>query len=470
MINYSLQDVGGGVPAPRNNFANTFMAIFQQAMEMRRQQEAIQTAQEERDYRRDAHKHEIKRLDLEEKRQQLEARLRAAGLNYGTGDTPTLDLSGFEDLGFPSMQYKPPTFAETLAMATRKGHVDAGAAYEKNQAENAVDLSPNISSMFESEGANIPPGRYHKALIEPLMKMMLDKVEVPAMPGGSGMGPAGVPPGRYDKEALSLFNTQYDKNTVSATTKATEAGQNTRAGLQRQNNLDVANVYANHQGGRYGTGAGADETAVQEWAKRLSTAQAKMSEVPMGLRNLVVKQMGYDGNAIMTPALMEKFSQFIPAKAALDELEAATNAYADSSFSDNPVDAATKALLLKNKVAAFSRLVGRATGEKGVFTEGDKGDFMNYIAPLGLLGATVSPDLARQAIGNARTLMSKIETNNFKLASTPHPMPGGPTPQPTPSPAAGGQQPIVQRNSETGEYRYSLDGGLTWRPGQPGGF
>lgn len=479
MINFSLQDVTGGNAGSaagaayggRPSFAQTFMQMFQQMTEMQRQRQLIETAQEERDYKKKFHQHEIKSLDLQDRKNQLEAKLKAAGLDYGTGEAPAVDLTGFEDLGFPSMMYKPPSLKDRLARKAMEDTQAAEAARQKQEAENTIPVGPEAAGMIPG----LKEGKYNKALLDPILKTLMSRVNVPAMPGGGTMGPAGVPAGDYDKEALDLFAKQFDKDTVGAGTKFTEGGANARATLQRQNNIDVANIRATQTGGRYGTGVGGDDDAVTEWAKKLSMPGTTVSiaNVPMGLRNLVMKKLGASDAVLMSKPMMDKFAQFIPAEAAINELDAAVDEYSKSSITEDPVQTAVLGLKLKAKIGAFSRLIGRATGEKGVFTDEDAQAFKDYLAPLGILGATLDPDMAKSSLADARALMQKTKENTLKLATTPmkdpNAKPGAAKPSASPSPVAGGGQPIVQKNSTTGEYRYSLDGGATWKAGKPPG-
>jgi Neuraminidase (sialidase) len=93
-----------------------------------------------------------------------------------------------------------------------------------------------------------------------------------------------------------------------------------------------------------------------------------------------------------------------------------------------------------------------------------------------LLGVTLSPEQIDQMTGLAHDKVDTQKDHIDRLKSeysddlNPQAVTGakkvGSILPKTGAQAAGGQ-PIVQRNKKTGAYRYSLDGGKTWQPGQP---
>jgi hypothetical protein len=82
-------------------------------------------------------------------------------------------------------------------------------------------------------------------------------------------------------------------------------------------------------------------------------------------------------------------------------------------------------------------------------------DMNSYLTKLETIGRQVAvglnamPDNSRALAWLARR-QAEIQNQKGKVAS-----------------ALGGQKPIVQHSPSTGKYRYSVDGGKTWQPGQP---
>lgn len=79
----------------------------------------------------------------------------------------------------------------------------------------------------------------------------------------------------------------------------------------------------------------------------------------------------------------------------------------------NPIDKAMSSVRLNNTMTALSRTVGRAMGEKGVFTDQDKADFTKFLGP-GIIFSTLAPEEQTKRIELADGLIKKMIKTRVK--------------------------------------------------------
>lgn len=264
---------------------------------------------------------------------------------------------------------------------------------------------------------------------------------------------------------LGLPAGQYDEDIFKPVAEAAQ-GRQTRASIEgegtknRTSQERIANIYASANRGLSAGGAGAstedlqNDQTVMGYVGKLNSGEATLSQVPSGkqggfMRDKVVRVMTGMDLSIMTPKMQEKLSQFIPAQAAVEKLEGTLS---DIQNAQGFVATSAATMQLNREVKAFSRLVGRAIGEKGVFTDADKDDFANLLQPWGggvttAITANVAPEYSAQVLKELKKLMDKVKQREFagvrERAKGPFP-PG----------AAGTSAPGVPKTAE--EYLRSL--------------
>lgn len=214
-----------------------------------------------------------------------------------------------------------------------------------------------------------------------------------------------VPAGKYDREALTAIDQQRDRKAADV-----------RAREQNATTLAAANARAG------GDDADADETATH-YAEMLASGEIKtISGVPKdrGLRTKVVNKMFDLKLAILTPKLEAKIDHFNEARSSLDHIASAMeNLKAAKGFMPN----SEAALQLEAEINGLSRSVGRAMGEKGVFTDADKNDFasiMGFAAGVfpgsAAIAALVAPGASEKRVQRLYELMDRVkdrEITNF---------------------------------------------------------
>jgi hypothetical protein len=146
---------------------------------------------------------------------------------------------------------------------------------------------------------------------------------------------------------------------------------------------------------------------VEALAKQLASGQITFSNVPKELRPAVSALIEQRGEMIVPDSYRKQTQALNGGYAALDKLEEALTKY-------EKAQGGAKILALRelqNQTSAFTRTLGRAMGEKGVFTDPDKADFERMLSP-GTVPTIVSPEWARTYLGNARGFLDSIQKRN----------------------------------------------------------
>ena len=147
------------------------------------------------------------------------------------------------------------------------------------------------------------------------------------------------------------------------------------------------------------------EGAAPAYAQKIKTGEITFSQIPRESRDAVIKELG--DSRIVPQKLREELRASYAAETALDKFNKTLTEYLNDKTPAN-------AIRLRAQREAFSRLLGRALGEKGVFTDYDKQDFARVLGP-GLVISTADPQLAYRQIEDMRELLSGVR--NRKLGS-----------------------------------------------------
>lgn len=105
--------------------------------------------------------------------------------------------------------------------------------------------------------------------------------------------------------------------------------------------------------------------------------------------------------------MRSKLNQFIAAKTALQAYEETLKEYTQASYVSDPIGTEKIRQRLSAQADGFTRIVGRALGEKGVFTDRDAENFRKIIGP-GTFVTTVAPSFAWDRLAKAKEVLAEI--------------------------------------------------------------
>jgi hypothetical protein len=177
------------------------------------------------------------------------------------------------------------------------------------------------------------------------------------------------------------------------------------AQMQRNTALEVAKMTK----GAFGADNPADMMLVDGYANAVTTGQLTLPQVPAypkGLRNAVASRIFRSGFAMVSNDTRDKLASLNTAEAAVDQFEKTLHEYLKSKTPANMIR-------LNAQRSAFARMVGRGSGEKGVFTDPDKVDFQRILGP-GLVFTTADPDLAQKQVEDIRDFLSNIKMRTLQ--------------------------------------------------------
>jgi hypothetical protein len=130
-------------------------------------------------------------------------------------------------------------------------------------------------------------------------------------------------------------------------------------------------------------------------------------------------------------------------------------------------------VLLSNHIAmTFGDVKGARTGQQLIeahLNARSMPDKMEMIAKRILKGEQLTPEQRQGFIAAAKDRVAELEASYDQAKLANQYVPPGEAEMLAKYPSIGGAsgKAIVQRNSKTGAYRYSMDGGKTWQNGQP---
>ncbi len=354
----------------QSKFAQNFLSAFDQVKRREQIDEELAQRKEERAEQRHRYKMESDRLKLKDMED-----ARAARFN---------EAKAMEDLPAPPGLKPPPMAPVEGEEAERLRNADpmqvelnrpmeTGASMTEDQVEGQHPIIHIPEGGYGAPPLDIRPRTREQVLRENLAaKIEQARAERAAQRvhiDDSTAEDIEVPAGDYDPEALTAIDQSRDRKQQLTTSReqnaTTLAAANARAGSE---DLD------------------SDESATN-YAQMLSTGEIKtLSSVPRerGFRTKVVNKMFDLHLAILTPKLEAKIDHFNEARSSLDHIADQLQSLKDAKgFKAN----SEEALQLEADVNGLSRAVGRAMGEKGVFTDADKADFASIMG----FGAGVFP-------------------------------------------------------------------------------
>jgi len=149
---------------------------------------------------------------------------------------------------------------------------------------------------------------------------------------------------------------------------------------------------------------------IQAMADQVLSNQIEFSAVPAKLKPGVSMRIAEQNGIIIPKDLNEKLSQFAEARAVTSEIYDALEDYIKAEGIGGNAEAAYR---LKNTVDGLTRLVGRALGEKGVFTDQDKADFRSLLAPSYVITLT-TPEMAQRWVRRVEGVFDRVERNRLQ--------------------------------------------------------
>jgi hypothetical protein len=189
-------------------------------------------------------------------------------------------------------------------------------------------------------------------------------------------------------------------------------------------NADMAATNRANQGTATG---GANMAQLDYWATLLASGQAGLQNVPMAIRTAVVEYMGQTGQEYISPAFTGKSKEAITAfntsKAQLDTIEQQMNQVITAT---SPAQTLAQVIMgqvgifapqtkvYNDTIAAFTSMLARAAGEKGVLTDTDIARIKKALPSLNDTVAT-----AQQKMTILRTLYQNIEQGALNAYSSP---------------------------------------------------
>lgn len=377
--------------------AEQLIHAFTAGRALKQRQQQIESETEDRKLQREMHQFQMKRLQLEDK---LSARKHAF-------DTASL-MEHFNrtaaDAGAPALgpdQAGPPPEDINVGHAP----VQIPAVPEMGLAATSV-----VPSTLQEKLAQIIQQKRAEASAEGQAKRESSQVEVPP-----AMAEAiGLPAGKVDPSVLTQAG-------EAARTRDTRASIEAEGGLNRESEERRSKVAAGAhiEGARLAAEASRGRTVIPEgdpaidtFADQVHTGQIQFSSIPVKYKAAVSKHLGFNKQGILTPAQATKLDQFIPAEAAVEKLEGSLQKFLDTPAT-SPGDKVAAALQYEAERSGLTRLVGRALGEKGVFTDEDKKDFAKLLGT-GIVGATIMPSVAQGRLKEIKSLMEKVRTREFE--------------------------------------------------------
>lgn len=361
------------------------MEAFLAGRKMKAQQDELKLRQDEL-LQRAEHYAQLKRqAELESEMEGVKAKIDIFNLTKGT---PTRDSDGVVtegvgtphapiDIDAPSFGIRGtlrPTSAQEMSM------LEAQAAGAKQRAEVAADQLDIPDWLAQQLG--IPSGQMDPRLLAKAPTM----VDAPAELGGGRM-----------TEAQADLNAK-----VYGEKEATR-----RAGMAARSRENIANL-------RYTQAKTLPPEVVDNMASKVATGEVPLSQIPVpgGLRAAVLTNLATSDTAIPNKDLLAKLSQFNDAGGAVEELKARLADVEAAQATGDPIAMARTVYEFDVARNAMSRFVGRAMGEKGVFTDQDKADFARLLG-YGMVATAVIPSLSRDRLAGIDSIMERIYTRNF---------------------------------------------------------
>lgn len=160
--------------------------------------------------------------------------------------------------------------------------------------------------------------------------------------------------------------------------------------------------------GALGTGAETNDP-IDAMTEQLLTNQLSYKEIPSKLRPLVSLRVAQKNGIIIPPQLQEKLNQFSEARGVTSTVYDGLEDYVTAKGAAK-VEAGYR---LVNEVEGLTRIVGRAMGERGVFTDADKKDFTRIMSPGKILTLT-TPELAQRWVRNVEEIFNRVENNRLQ--------------------------------------------------------
>jgi hypothetical protein len=281
-----------------------------------------------------------------------------------------------------------------------------------------VNVPPQIAQML-----GIPEGAIDKELLQKIES----NVPIPAEMGGGNM----------PKSAAELVAKVFSEGQANKRT-AQSAGATVQAANIRADATKAARAVPEQ-----------DDEILSSLAQQVASGQLKPSQIPgkPEYKRAVLAKIGMSGTAIPDPKFLEKMDQFSTAQSMMGSLTESINNFKNAKG----IVESTKALAqVSAEREAFSRLVGRSLGEKGVFTDQDKEDFARVLTtstPVLAWAPSWSEERAKR-LGKVMETVRKRTLDDFEKRSGAKYREGGrltgagnegtPTPSPSAAPAESG--------------------------------
>ena len=223
------------------------------------------------------------------------------------------------------------------------------------------------------------------------------------------------------QEALSKARITYESNRTELAKQALDIAA---GNLQvKQQNANTAQSRVAMEGALYGSmlgGAGGAQgllggvdmgvsDPVESFTEQVLTNQLEFSAIPAKLKPLVSLKIAQRGGVIVPEKLQGKLMQFTEAKEAVDTVQ---HAIADYQKAEG-TEAVWALYNLNSKIDGLTRIVGRALGEKGVFTDADKADFKKLMSP-GVMLTLANPDRASKWVGEVNGILGRVENQQLQ--------------------------------------------------------
>lgn len=300
---------------------------------------------------------------------------------------------------------------------------------ELSRIRNSVSLEPNASGMVDSRA--LPAlGRQQTAAIQ-LRKLGLQPDGVTPVP------PEQMTPAEQQKiahlraqdelldaqEAFARARAAYEQQHDEFTERSLRIAE---GALQvKQQNAQTAASRVAMEGAMYGSMLGSGGTGraqgflggadmgindpIDSFVEQVLTNQLEFTAIPAKLKPLVSLKIAQTGGVIVPEKLQGKLMQFTEAKEAVDTVQQAIQSYTSAEGTE----AMWAAYNLNSKIDGLTRIVGRALGEKGVFTDADKADFRKLMSP-GLLFTLSSPERASKWIEQVNGILNRVEQQQLQ--------------------------------------------------------
>jgi hypothetical protein len=143
---------------------------------------------------------------------------------------------------------------------------------------------------------------------------------------------------------------------------------------------------------------------IDSFAEQVLTNQISFESIPSKYRPVVSLKIAQRGGVVIPPKLQDKLMHFTEAREAVNTIYDAVESYQDA----RGVEKAWAGYKLNSTIDALTRTVGRALGEKGVFTDQDKVDFRKLLSP-GIVVSLTDPARAAKWVKDVEGLMNRVE-------------------------------------------------------------